>query len=404
MAERRHLLVLYARRVPSTRGVVVETLAGLAGVTRRNALTRWSGALATLLDRNSYTALSYVNDWLEAFDSAVGTDAHLLNIVDARDLLHAYREIPRAALIVVLHSALGDDTDVLQRLCGRLQNRSGRLLLFIGNEYTLMREKIAFARATAADYIASQLPPKAAAWLYAQCDGAVLLHMPAALNPARFALQNVNRDIDLGFRGDLYPLFIGDDERTRVLAYFREHGQRLGLHVDIEFRREPAADWCRFLNRCKGIVGGESGTYYLERENRTEAAVRAFVAANPTAPFSEIERKFFASRGNAMSGKAISSRHFEAIGTKTCQLLLEGEYNGILTAGQHFIAIRKDLSNLEDCLREFRDPARRLAIAENAYQHVLSSHTYAHRVEVVMRRVGSDGVEWRAGARGQSNE
>lgn len=390
----RRAVVLYARRVPGPRGMLVETLGGLAGVTRHNRLSRWTRALAPLLDRNSYAALSYVNDWLQAFRAAPGLDARFLNIVDARDAAEAWRVIPSAPLIVVMHSATGDDVSILNLLSRRLGERRGRLLVFFGNEYRLMREKIAFAIDTAADYIGSQLPPDAARWLYASCTASAVLHLPAALNPERYCPLGLERDIDVGFRGDLYPHFIGDDERTRLLHYFRDEGGALGLNVDIAFRREPAERWHRFLNRCHAIVGAESGTYYLERDNEIEQAVGTYLRAHPGAEFAEVEAACFRHRTRHVSGKAISSRHFEPIGTMTCQLLLEGEYNGVLLAGAHYIPLMRDLSNVDEAVRQFRDTALRNAVAKRAFEHVMAGHTYRHRVNAVLERVAADGVEW----------
>ena len=87
-----------------------------------------------------------------------------------------------------------------------------------------------------------------------------------------------------------------------------------------------------------------------------------------------------------MSGKAISSRHFEAVGTKTCQLLVEGRYNGILEAGVHYIPVRRDLDDIEDATRRLLDTAERTRIADAAYEHVRRGHTYSHRVDHLLRR------------------
>jgi spore maturation protein CgeB len=89
-----------------------------------------------------------------------------------------------------------------------------------------------------------------------------------------------------------------------------------------------------------------------------------------------------------VSGKAISSRHFEPIGTKTCQLLLEGNYNDILTAGEHYIPIRKDYSNLTDALGKFMDDDYRRAITERAYEYVMSNHTHNHRIAHMLDQLG----------------
>lgn len=382
MSERTPAVVLYARRVPGTRAALVETLGSLFGAVPcygRHAprgLGRWLG----MLDRNAYTSLSYVIDWLEAFLRSPLLDAHCFNIVNLLEWPRARAMIRSAPLVVVLHSAAGDDLSLVSRLASVLGERRGRLLLFLGNEYTLMPAKIRLAQQTQADMIASQLPEPAAAWLYAECPASRILHAPAALNPARYHPLSVRRDVDLGFRGDLYPFFIGDDERTRILEFFRLHASDFGLSTDISYSRINGPHWHRFLAACRGIVGAEAGTYYLERDDHTARAVAAYLERSPGASFADIRSRFFDRYTGAVSGKAISSRHFEAVGTKTCQLLLEGHYNGVLQPDIHYLSVKRDYSNVAEIVARFKDPAEWARVTETAFEHVMAHHTYDRRV------------------------
>ncbi|MFO0765319.1 MAG: hypothetical protein U0231_00690 [Nitrospiraceae bacterium] len=70
---------------------------------------------------------------------------------------------------IVLHSAAWDDLRLLRLAEGRFQNRRGTLLLFYGNEYHNMQEKIAFAHRWGPTTSPSQLPLASAQWLYADC-------------------------------------------------------------------------------------------------------------------------------------------------------------------------------------------------------------------------------------------
>ena len=70
-----------------------------------------------------------------------------------------------------------------------------------------------------------------------------------------------------------------------------------------------------FLRACEGTIGGESGTYYLDRRGELLARAKAFVSAHPNATLDEVHDRFFRHPAVAhVSGKCISSRHFEAIG------------------------------------------------------------------------------------------
>jgi len=88
-----------------------------------------------------------------------------------------------------------------------------------------------------------------------------------------------------------------------------------------------------------------------------------------------------------MSGKAISSRHFEPIGTQTAQLLVEGRYNDILEADLHYISVKKDLSNIAEAVRQFNDQPYREQVSTAAYEHVMSHHTLGHRVAALVKTI-----------------
>ena len=232
------------------------------------------------------------------------------------------------------------------------------------------------------------------------------------------------RPIDLGALSFRYPVYLGDDERNRVYDLFAHLGPAAGLRVDIaNDRRLGRAEWAEFLNDCRGTVGSEAGTWYLERDDRTALAIREFLhlrsagtvvradgwlhAAARRLPYGvkavlralqqgsslrheafdlqgnldEIQRRFFATKPRCPAySKCISSRHFEAAATGTCQLLLHGRYNDILKAGEHFIPLQADLSDAPEAISRFRDPAERDRIAATAHDLVHDSHTYRHRL------------------------
>ena len=62
-------------------------------------------------------------------------------------------------------------------------------------------------------------------------------------------------------------------------------GPAAGLRVDIaNDRRLDRAEWADFLNDCRGTVGSEAGTWYLERDDRTALAIREFLREPSTGP------------------------------------------------------------------------------------------------------------------------
>lgn len=333
--------------------------------------------------------LSYIVDWRDAFLAAPRLDVEVCNI---NNLVHYGRCLARIGdydLIVISHAAAGDDMTLLNRTRRLLQRRRCKLVMFIGNEYDLLDEKIAFAQATGAEYVCSQLPIETARALYADCGGAEIIEMPHALNPASYhEISGVSRDTDVGFVGDIYWPFVGDRERTDLIEWFERHGAGHGLACDIRRGRLPREDWNHFLNGCHAIVGAESGTYYLnERGKLLDRARHYNLHVNRDATFEDVFQRFYADAPYVLSGKSISSRHFEPIGTKTAQILVEGQYNGILQADRHYIPVRKDMSDIDEAVRKYKDAALRGNMIRETYEYVMDQHTYHHRVASLLNRL-----------------
>ncbi len=389
--ERIRCVIFYAKSLSHWRRVLADTLVGALRLRPENVPSRWHRYRhVRFLFEEEFRVASYVVDWQDAFAEAPSLEAELCNVNNLLEYRAGLRKLRDYPLSIVLHSVAWDEMALLRRAAGYFQDRRGKLMVFFGNEYNCMPEKIGFAREARADYIASQLPASAAAWLYADCCHSKIVQAPQALNPKIYQPRAGPRPVDIGFRGDLYSF--GDMERTEILRYFADRAEAWGLVQDVQFVRLPREEWSRFLAGCKGTVGAESGTYYLERDDHTEEAVKRYLRRHPGAGFSEVYDLFFRHYPNPVSGKAISSRHFEPIGTKTCQMLLEGHYNGILKPDEHYISIKKNFANIDDAVRRFKDEEYRRAMVERAYEYVMESHTYRHRVEGLLKTVVDDGL------------
>jgi hypothetical protein len=274
---------------------------------------------------------------------------------------------------------------LLLKTVNQLNRRSGKLVVFVGNEYNLMVEKLDFIRSVEAEYVCSQLPVAAARWLYSDCSRSQVVPMPHALNPKLYTPgPDASRITDIGFAGDLYHGLIGDVERTNLVRFFEEQGDRFGFVCDIQARRFPRAEWAHFLRRCKGVLGAESGSYYLDKTGQVLEDARRYARRHPDTAFDDVYERFFKGQSAVVSGKAISSRHFEPVGTKTCQILIEGTYNEILEANEHYIRVRKDLSNIDEAICQFKDEAYRRVMVDRTYEYVMDGHTYGHRVSQLL--------------------
>jgi hypothetical protein len=378
---------------------------------------------------------SYYQDWRDAILSHKGLSGEVVNLFHAEGRRRAAQVAGSADLLVALHSCTADTMEYVSELAPALAARRGRFVSFIGNELNLpwapMAAKIAWLKDAAPDLVATQLLAEAGEYLYAG-TGARVIALPHALNPAivRPGPFATDRPIEIGGRSFRYSPYLGDDDRNRLFDAFAALEVAPPLRRDLSHEhRFDREGWIGFLARCQGTIATEAGGWFLERDDRTVLAIDAWLAgqgqpglvipatgrlarlgrmlpypvkqvllkklgrglirhqavAAMHAPWPRIRDQFFAGRPHApVYTKCISSRHFEAIGTGTVQLMFPGRFNDILEAGQHYIPVAPDLSDIAEAVAQLRDPLLRSRIAGAALAHVLAAHTYPHRVAALL--------------------
>lgn len=309
--------------------------------------------------------------------------------------------------------------------------------------------KINFLKDVQPDFIASQLLLETAKVLYQDIKHSQIISIPHALNHHFFfpIKTQSEREIDIGTRAYKYYSLIGDNEREKITNYFREitnHDNSLKVDISTEpnqrFSREQ---WAQFLSSCKATIATEAGTYYLEKDDATVQKIakhikqknnikgqnntlkyfkEAYTAIRDKVPydkrqiikktiasltnkqpdintqtslsnentlynavdFSTIE-PFFTNYPNPLNGKCISSRHFDAIGTKTCHIMFPGRFNDILKADEHYIPLNRDFSNIKEVMEKFKDEQYRTQMVNHTYQYIMDTHTYKHRMQQIFQ-------------------
>jgi hypothetical protein len=372
--------------------------------------------------------LSYTRDWLDAFVGTPSLDVVAANLATSVGRRRLRRHVESVDLVVLLHTVLGNSLGPLRRCLGALLTRRAPVLAFVANEVSLpgqpLAEKIELLRALDAQYVATQLLVETSEHLYSS-TGARVLAAPHALNPHAYRpdVPNADRPVDIGFRGARYLPHVGDEERNRIIDYFATHTFDPPLVTDVRTNLSyDRRGWARFLNRCKGIVGAEAGAVevraddailrdaeehlgvrsgdlelrarlrpvhrYLPRGAKNlvrRVADRASGRGRPAAPGDPAR----VLTGDGHSGKCVSSRHFDAIGTETCQILFPGRYNALLVADRHYLKLETDFSNVDDVLECFRDDTHRVRLAHETREWALDGQTHAHRVRSLLDEVGS---------------
>ncbi len=207
--------------------------------------------------------------------------------------------------------------------------------------------------------------------------------------------QTRERPIDIGYRAWSGLLSLGRHGvlRRRIAEVFEPAAAKRGMTTDMSVDMGDihyGDDWYRFLASCKYVLGAEGGATVLDSKGEFMVRTERYLAEHPDAGFEEVEEACFPGEDGKLQLFAISPRHLDACATRTCQVLVEGQYSGILKPGEHYIEVKRDLSNVEEVLDQLQDDSERERLTENAYRDVVESGKYTYRglVEKVEEETG----------------
>lgn len=373
--------------------------------------------------------MSYLNEWRAAW-SGIAESVQPVNVLRSRDIAHFKKELRSFDLIVALHSINADSNAWLPKVQTLLSERSCPLVMFVGNEYsnpwlsTEMRLKQ--IKSVYPEIVATQLNIDSAEWLYRGTTRKVVAAphgLPFGVKPS----NSIDRPIDLGVRGFRYPWYLLDDERNNVLKAVEAAVYALGGKIDSsDSHRFEHNEWFQFLGSTKITASSEAGSRYifdtdevwipvLEHLSGTSGTLRSInndakgmaAARHLPAPLKSLLRRIARTIGVEqgsiavmdsevsaelrslvkveefphVDGKALSSRHLDAIATGTWQILQPGRYNEVLIPGVHFSSWDpgKGVETVSDALEAFRDGR-----AENAYLDLEANHSYGSRVQDIL--------------------
>lgn len=290
----------------------------------------------------------------------------------------------------MLHSVFSNGLMLPPRFHAILRAHAAPKAWFIGNEYKLMPEKMAFAEELDVTLLVSQSANPQLHALYRERLGCEVAWLPGGgLDPELITpdVAHELRPIDVGYRAYPEPLYCGHQDRRRIAGFFLEHGANYSLRTDISLdpeKRLAGVDWAAFLSSCKGQLASEGGTDYFELTDDTRLRVIAYLDEHPDASLEDLEALFEQSAHPRVSGRILTGRNVEAAGAKTVQILFDGHYNGLLEPDVHYIPLRKDLSNAEDVVAKFRDERVVSEIVEAAYELAQTQLTYPRLVDAFL--------------------
>lgn len=213
----------------------------------------------------------------------------------------------------------------------------------------------------------------------------------------RFYKPHKERSIDIGYRARKLPFWLGTQGtlKWKITEEFDKalEGTKLNYNISNDERDVfIGLDWYRFLADSRVILGSLGGASLHDPNGEVRLRVESYVAENPTASFEEVERECFPGLDNNLKYHTSSPRHFEACITKTCQVLVEGNYFNKMQPGRHYIELKRDFSNIDEVIEKIKDKELCELIAENAYREIAMDSELTYRAfaeEIVVRAVNS---------------
>ncbi len=209
------------------------------------------------------------------------------------------------------------------------------------------------------------------------------IDVPTAEAIAPRLLPSEERPFDLIYRANHLPYRFGSagQIKHRVGTAVHARAEALGLRCDISTRPEDVilgSMWLDFVASGRGILGVESGSSAIDWRGEANEGINTLLAENPNLTFEQV-REHMPPGWDDYRFLAMGPRHFEAIITKTCQVLTQGDYGGVLEADRHYIPLEHDFSNVDEALAKLQDTAYVEAMTERAYREIYLEGSYTYQ-------------------------
>lgn len=197
------------------------------------------------------------------------------------------------------------------------------------------------------------------------------------------------RSLIVGYRGRPLPIRYGrlGMEKIGIGEIVKAYCEAHGIENDIawtEASRIYGPRWYEFMVSCRSMLGVESGSNVFDWDGILDQRISEYRARHPDANGEEIYEKLVQTEEIDGIMNQVSPRVFEAIAAKTVLVLFEGSYSGVVKADVHFIAVKKDGSNLAEVMRLLHDGKYVDALVERAHRDVIASGKYSYRSFVHM--------------------
>src|SRR5262249_40186477 len=152
-------------------------------------------------------------------------------------------------------------------------------------------------------------------------------------------------------------------DKVELAETFAKMLKRKGLRHNMSTRESDrlyGRAWVDFLRNCRGIFGMESDIHYVDPNGYVHHwydSMEKLIGKERWNGKDALQASFFNDHARPAPGPlaVIPPRVFETIAVRSANVLIEGEYSGVLQPWRHYIPVKKDFSNVADVIRALQD-------------------------------------------------
>jgi hypothetical protein len=199
---------------------------------------------------------------------------------------------------------------------------------------------------------------------------------------AAVVLPHDRRRLDLAYRAEALPPRFGrlGQLKHTVADVVAPKARSAGFRVDVSTDRRDAVlgdRWFSFVASARAVLGSESGASAIDRRGELVAAERTMLAEKPELTFAEFDAAMPPGWDGQLPG-SLGPRHLEAAAARTCQVLAEGGYDGVLEPEVHYVPVRVDGSDADAVVERLADHKLVESTATRAYEDLIRSGRYGY--------------------------
>lgn len=213
--------------------------------------------------------------------------------------------------------------------------------------------------------------------------------------------KHEDRKNDIVYRARKLPYSHGKHGQLKyeLVLLFNEHLKNSGLSYDLGNTNDDknailGDDWLFFLASSRVTIGCLGGAGFADITGEYARKARDYAKLHKGITYETTKKACFSDIEENLTG-IVSPRIFDAAITRTCQVLVGTDYQGIMRPNIDYILLNEDFSNIDEVMLKIKDIGYCEQIADNCYEHVVKSQRYTYRkfVRWIMDDIGKTNLE-----------